>query len=271
MQYFNNSFALFFIFQQKQPSIQSRNHYATSSKITLLTVLWSHIDTRSYLLRQRTPSLKLPPSLGCWIIVNTGSEQWIRTCNNPKELSLDYMLGVASVQFSQVPVVYSVFKQSCIVLIWRACFLLINAWYFCCMVAYIHSKLVYFGWYACPEQTELMPHNPIWHRTSPCFWNAHVWWQVLEADSCLTTVNIIIAKNIHFSLPDIIILRKRRSHEFSRSSLQTLNNQQWLICHKTKPSNWKGGGPYGVVVTVLDCNIVVEVSRMWHKGNFYME
>ena len=39
--------------------------------------------------------------------MNTGSEPWIRTSNNLREQRPDYMLGVASVRFPQVPRVYS--------------------------------------------------------------------------------------------------------------------------------------------------------------------
>ena len=67
-----------------------------------LQVLWSHADTSSCLLTQRIPSSKLPPPLVYWSIMNAGSEPWIKTSNNRRELSLEYMLGVASVQFSQV-------------------------------------------------------------------------------------------------------------------------------------------------------------------------
>ena len=63
LQYFGNLFALF-KFQQKQPNIQNRSHYVVSFEATFLPVLWSHADKSFCLLRQRTPSLKLPPPLG---------------------------------------------------------------------------------------------------------------------------------------------------------------------------------------------------------------
>ena len=61
-------FGSFFKLQQKQPSIQSRGHCLTPSEATFLPVLWSHPDTSSCFSSQRTLSLKLPPSLGCWTI-----------------------------------------------------------------------------------------------------------------------------------------------------------------------------------------------------------
>ena len=54
-------------------------------------------DINYCLLWQRTPSLKLPPPLGCWSVVSTGREPWIGTSNNPKKLGPDYLLDVESV------------------------------------------------------------------------------------------------------------------------------------------------------------------------------
>ena len=44
------------------------------NEATFLPVCWSQADTSSYPLRWRTPSLKLPPPLGCWSVMNTRSE-----------------------------------------------------------------------------------------------------------------------------------------------------------------------------------------------------
>lgn len=48
--------------------------------------------------------------------MNTRSEPWIETSNNLKDLGLHYMLDVTSVQFPQVPGVYSRSFQQHVVL-----------------------------------------------------------------------------------------------------------------------------------------------------------
>ena len=107
LQNFVNLFTLFFKLQQKQPSIQRRGHHIASSDATFLSVLWSQTEINSYSSKQRTPSLKLTSPLGCWSIMRIGSESGIGTNNNLREQGPDYMLGVTSVLFPQVPGVYS--------------------------------------------------------------------------------------------------------------------------------------------------------------------
>ena len=74
---------------------------------TFQLVLQSHTDTSSSPLRWRIPSLKLLPPLSCSRVMSTGSEPWIRIRNNPRELGLDYILGMTSVWFPQISWVYS--------------------------------------------------------------------------------------------------------------------------------------------------------------------
>ena len=91
------TFVLFFKLQQKQPSIQSRNYHVALSEITFLLVL---------VLWGIKLSLKLPPALDCWSITRAENKPWIETSNIPMELGLDYILGVASVLYPQVPRFY---------------------------------------------------------------------------------------------------------------------------------------------------------------------
>ena len=107
MWYFGDLFIFFFKLERKQLSIQSRDHCVIPSEAIFLPFLWSDTDTCYCSLRQRIPSLKLSFPIGCWSIANAGSEPWIRTSNNLRELDPDDMLGVASVQFPQVPGVYT--------------------------------------------------------------------------------------------------------------------------------------------------------------------
>lgn len=97
-------FALFKL-QQKQPSIQSRDHHVPSSESIFLPVLWSHANSSSFPSRRNLLHGVL--SFDCWSAVIKVSEPSAKASNNMMGRGPDCMQYLAAVRFSQVPRAYS--------------------------------------------------------------------------------------------------------------------------------------------------------------------
>ena len=98
LQYFGNLFALFFNLQKKS---------SLAFKVEAVVLYHLKPPFCQFLFKAKKSFTEVLPLLGCWSIVSTGSVLLIGTRNNPRDLGLDYMLGVASVRFCQILGVYS--------------------------------------------------------------------------------------------------------------------------------------------------------------------